>query len=451
MRQNNGVCGMFGPLRLTRPLVVGATGPYTSVTLCGKAPAKLKVDPQPDAAVDGVCCPADKVRVRACRGSQKECEHEVSVRKKFASIDESLQKLDGKLQRGLNNGFAFVMGGKIVASEVEQTLRDEMGENKVATFEGYTEAPNTFTVRVSGKDFRNLSDKHPSLPATTAEVLTRMARNNGWVCSGPVVVTIVEDPDRRTGQLDCACGSDPEPAGTSAYVDALGETPGGRAPQQPAGTGSAEPSAGYPAGSAAAVDVPGNAATYRGGRLYRDSPADGSGPDHRSDEPPSAGDHPVSPASGQVGPGGAAVSPEALWGEAGTGAFAAGTPAGGPPSAAGTRGPANPYDGEPVMHAPTVTLLLQDGSSRTYLVMEGSNIIGRGTDADFRLPDTGVSRRHAEITWDGRDAVLVDLNSTNGTTVNDMPVDNWLLADGDVITIGHSYIEVRITGSAGSW
>ena len=93
---------------------------------------------------------------------------------------------------------------------------------------------------------------------------------------------------------------------------------------------------------------------------------------------------------------------------------------------------------------PTVSLLLQDGSSRTYLVQEGSNILGRSNDADFRLPDTGVSRQHAEITWDGEVAVLVDLQSTNGTTVNDEPVENWMLADGDVITLGHSHIEVRI-------
>lgn len=95
----------------------------------------------------------------------------------------------------------------------------------------------------------------------------------------------------------------------------------------------------------------------------------------------------------------------------------------------------------------TVSLLLQDGSSRTYLVHEGSNILGRSNDSDFRLPDTGVSRQHAEITWDGQVAVLVDLQSTNGTTVNDEPVENWMLADGDVITLGHSNIEVRIVGA----
>lgn len=104
----------------------------------------------------------------------------------------------------------------------------------------------------------------------------------------------------------------------------------------------------------------------------------------------------------------------------------------------------NPAGNPAASSQPTVSLLLQDGSSRTYLVHEGSNILGRSNEADFRLPDTGVSRQHAEITWDGEVAVLVDLQSTNGTTVNDEPVENWMLADGDVITVGHSNIEVRI-------
>ena len=65
-----------------------------------------------------------------------------------------------------------------------------------------------------------------------------------------------------------------------------------------------------------------------------------------------------------------------------------------------------------------VTLQLDDGSGRTYQLREGADVIGRGQDAQFRLPDTGVSRRHLEIRWDGQVALLCDLNSTNGTTVN---------------------------------
>ena len=92
----------------------------------------------------------------------------------------------------------------------------------------------------------------------------------------------------------------------------------------------------------------------------------------------------------------------------------------------------------------TVTLQLDDGSGRTYALRDGANVIGRGQDAQFRLPDTGVSRRHLEIRWDGQVAMLSDLNSTNGTTVNNAPVQEWQLADGDVIRVGHSEIIVHV-------
>ena len=91
-----------------------------------------------------------------------------------------------------------------------------------------------------------------------------------------------------------------------------------------------------------------------------------------------------------------------------------------------------------------ITLQLDDGSGRTYQLREGANVIGRGQDAQFRLPDTGVSRRHLEIRWDGQVALLSGLNSTNGTTVNNAPVQEWQLADGDVIRLGHSEIIVRV-------
>jgi len=92
-----------------------------------------------------------------------------------------------------------------------------------------------------------------------------------------------------------------------------------------------------------------------------------------------------------------------------------------------------------------ITLYLEDGSNRTFQLRDGSNVIGRGQDAQFRLPDTGVSRRHVEIRWDGNSALLNDLNSTNGTTVNDVQVSSWELADGDRIRVGHSDITVRFS------
>ncbi|MFD0921769.1 FhaA domain-containing protein [Saccharopolyspora rosea] len=102
--------------------------------------------------------------------------------------------------------------------------------------------------------------------------------------------------------------------------------------------------------------------------------------------------------------------------------------------------PAAPGGPRPQLAA---TLHLDDGSNRSYTLQHGSNIIGRGQEGQFRLPDTGVSRKHIEITWDGQSAMLADLGSTNGTTVNGTPVQTWQLADGDVIRVGHSSLIFR--------
>ncbi|WP_308014564.1 MULTISPECIES: FhaA domain-containing protein [unclassified Rhodococcus (in: high G+C Gram-positive bacteria)] len=102
------------------------------------------------------------------------------------------------------------------------------------------------------------------------------------------------------------------------------------------------------------------------------------------------------------------------------------------------------YDRPAASRGLAATLQLEDGSGRHYQLREGGNVVGRGQEAQFRLPDTGVSRRHFEIRWDGRVAMLSDLGSTNGTTVNGAPVQDWQLADGDIVRAGHSEILVRI-------
>ena len=66
--------------------------------------------------------------------------------------------------------------------------------------------------------------------------------------------------------------------------------------------------------------------------------------------------------------------------------------------------------------------------------------MGRGQDCDLQLMDQGVSRRHADIQFDGEFAVAYDLGSTNGTTVNGHPVGSQQLQHGDVLRLGHSRV-----------
>lgn len=67
-------------------------------------------------------------------------------------------------------------------------------------------------------------------------------------------------------------------------------------------------------------------------------------------------------------------------------------------------------------------------------------VIGRGSTAGLRLDDTGVSRQHAEVRREGDDVVLVDLGSTNGSTVNGRHVERVRLTPGDRIELGHSVL-----------
>lgn len=68
--------------------------------------------------------------------------------------------------------------------------------------------------------------------------------------------------------------------------------------------------------------------------------------------------------------------------------------------------------------------------------------IGRGTDATLRVDDAGVSRAHAEVLL-GREVLLRDLGSTNGTYVNGVQVREQVLHDGDVIRLGSTSVTYR--------
>lgn len=91
--------------------------------------------------------------------------------------------------------------------------------------------------------------------------------------------------------------------------------------------------------------------------------------------------------------------------------------------------------------------LAVDGTGQTTTLRPGSNIVGRGVEADLQLLDQGVSRRHIDVhVADGR-AVVYDLGSTNGTSVNGRTVQSQELQHGDVIRIGHSRLVFQQDGA----
>ena len=89
---------------------------------------------------------------------------------------------------------------------------------------------------------------------------------------------------------------------------------------------------------------------------------------------------------------------------------------------------------------PRLTVLDKAGASRELAIGSEVLVIGRASDADVRLSDTGVSRRHAELRREGDDHVLVDLGSTNGTSVNGRPIERVRLTSGDRIELGDTVL-----------
>jgi hypothetical protein len=67
--------------------------------------------------------------------------------------------------------------------------------------------------------------------------------------------------------------------------------------------------------------------------------------------------------------------------------------------------------------------------------------LGRSRECEIVLGDANVSRRHAEIRPRGGGWVLTDLGSTNGVTVNGVPVDRpKVLSPGDDIELGTTHV-----------
>lgn len=76
-------------------------------------------------------------------------------------------------------------------------------------------------------------------------------------------------------------------------------------------------------------------------------------------------------------------------------------------------------------------------------------VIGRGSEADITLDDTGTSRKHLEILWDGERAQVTDLGSTNGTRLNGEPVSRAVLPPDSVIELGRTRILFRVLAQRG--
>ncbi len=83
-------------------------------------------------------------------------------------------------------------------------------------------------------------------------------------------------------------------------------------------------------------------------------------------------------------------------------------------------------------------LVVMNGSDlgKKYELDQQETVIGRSSKVDIQVDEESISRNHAVIVNGEEEIRVRDLKSTNGTFVNDRPIDEMTLHDGDQVKVG---------------
>lgn len=288
------------------------------------------------------------------------------------------QRFERRLEGLVGGAFARVFKGQVEPVEIGTALQREAADKRNVMGNGQVLCPNRYRVTLSPSDHERLLPWELQLTSSLAELVQEYLDENRWSTIGDIEVYLARDEQLHTGVFGVASRmeSDAPPRRRPHDSLSLPVVPG-----MPVGE-YAQPFGAAPQGAGA-------------------PPLD-LGPQHPL--PPQQ--HFTPPPPPQYSPPPQHHTP--------------------PPQFAA-----------PVQRRSTAALVV-DQTNQRFELRVGSNIIGRGTDADLQLLDQGISRRHLDIQFDGHFATAYDLGSTNGTSVNGHEVGSQLLRHGDVVRIGHT-------------
>ena len=121
----------------------------------------------------------------------------------------------------------------------------------------------------------------------------------------------------------------------------------------------------------------------------------------------------------------------------------------GPYATARLKVPSDLFSGEP---APARLLVLGQGAPQTFALDEGRLVVGRAKEADVRIEDESISRRHAILDV-GKRLFIEDTGSLNGTRVRERAVprgERVELHFGEAFELGHVIAIVQRRGAPSS-
>lgn len=336
-----------------------------------------------------------------------------------------IENVERGLEKAVRGVFNAGSRSRIEPVDVASRLRSEMDKKSYAIAEGRTIAPNVFTIEFSDADFPRAQDWGYELAEELCDVAIRHARSQGYTLRGAVRVTFARTKSDELQKGEFLVLSSQERSGARGRNGAApsggqqhrynGGQEGGRRPESAVGQ--------------QATSVPAES----------DGHARGYAPDYGHSSPDASYAAPVAAA---------AASSSSL--PSGSSRIA--------PRAPGRRGPSERQpspDATQVMDStggqrpphraqPNYKPVL-DINGQRFSIQASSIVLGRSSEADITIEDTGVSRRHLEILNQDGVFLAVDLGSTNGSTIDGERLrGRHELVDGTVITMGRTKITFRL-------
>jgi hypothetical protein len=297
-----------------------------------------------------------------------------------------LKRFEQRLEGLVNGTFAKVFKSEVQPVEIAGALQRECDNNATIWNRDRTVVPNDFIVELSAPDYERLSPYSVQLGDELASMVGEYADQQRYTFMGAVKVHLERADDLDTGLYRIR-------SRTLAASESQHQQPAPAPYQQPQHLqqhgGYAQPPQrpGYPQ----------------------------AGPPQRP-----AGLPPMPPAPPPGGHGGGPAGPH--------------------------RGPAPvtrlPGTGVPAGSPAAATRRWIEINGTRHQISRPTMVLGRSTEADVRVDDPGVSRRHCEIRV-GTPSVVQDLGSTNGIVVDGQHTQRATLRDGSRIVVGSTTIVYR--------
>ncbi|WP_327289881.1 DUF3662 and FHA domain-containing protein [Streptomyces sp. NBC_01198] len=299
-----------------------------------------------------------------------------------------LKRFEQRLEGMVNGTFAKVFKSEVQPVEIAGALQRECDNNATIWNRDRTVVPNDFIVELSTPDFERLSPYAVQLGDELAGMVRDYAKQQRYTFMGTIKVHLERAADLDTGlyrvrSRTLASSESQQPQFPQGQQQGQ---PAQRAPQSP-----------YPQAAQAPQG-------YQQSAPRTPFPAAGgprpSAPPPMPAAPPPAGSRPPAGVTRLPGTGAAAGS-----------------------AAAGAR------------------RWIEINGTR-HQITRGSLVLGRSTEADVRVDDPGVSRKHCEIRV-GTPSLVQDLGSTNGIVVDGQHTTRATLRDGSRIVVGSTTIVYR--------